>query len=152
MTCEMLLLTRVNTTVALFGENLAGRINDLWKTCLILLGDVNGYFNLDSGTTRVTNTTENVNSYAFNKVTRSLQTSSAGRTSNSSHEQIKFCKWLADTEEGLEMVVVQGVRGNTVMKETPGNSVFLTSHAMRGTKLADNLTNVTFRNFDSIFL
>eukprot|EP00116_Pleurobrachia_bachei_P002870 sb/3463132/ len=152
VTCEMMLLTRVNTTVVLFGENLAGRINDLWKTCLILLGDVNGYFNLDSGATRVTNTTENVNSYAFNKVTRSLQTSSAGRTSHSSHEQIKFCKWLADSEEGLEMVVVQGVRGNTVMRETPGASVFLTSHAMRGTKLADNLTNVTFRNFDSIFL
>lgn len=149
--CDILVQTRMNTTIILFGEHLSDKIQDLWSSCLLLLGEVNACFNIDKKP-KTQKTTQGVNSFIFNKVTKNLQFSNAGKTLIDSHKQIKFCKEFCDDEDDVDMICVRGLNCSTVVKNTASANVFLTSHSMRCSKLADNLTDITGRNFDSVFL
>ena len=149
--CELLVLSRVNTTVILLGDNLSGDINKYWSACLLLLGDVDGYFNVEVKP-KAQKTTQGVNSFVFSKETKSLLFSNAGKTSPDAHTQIKFCKAVLDREGPVEMMCVQGLKGATVVKNSDSACIFLTSPSLRASKLADNIAGITGRNFDSVFL
>ena len=149
--CELLIQSRVNTTVILLGDNLSDKVHHYWSACLLLLGDVSGYFNLEMKP-KPQKTTQGVNSFVFNKLTKTLLYSNAGKTSADSHQQIKDCKEWCDDDNDIELIGVRGLNCSTVVKNTSAANVFLTSHTMRCSKLADNISDITGRNFDSVFL
>ena len=149
--CELLIQSIQNTTIILVGENMSDKVHQYWSACLLLLGDVSGYFNVEMKA-KPQKTTQGVNSFVFNKLTKTLLYSNAGKTSTDSHQQIKDCKEWCDDESDIELVGVKGLNCSTVVKNTSTANVFLTSHSMRCSKLADNISDITGRNFDSVFL
>ena len=148
---ELLILSRVNTTIILIGENMADRIQEYWSACMLLLGEVSAYFNMKN-IPIVQRTTHGVNSFAFDKQTRSLRFSNADRTSPTCHGQIKFCQDWCDNEDGVQLLCVKGLKYSTVMQNTDTTNVFLNSCVTRCSKLADLVSDITARNFDSVFL
>ena len=149
--CELLIQSRVNTTVMLLGENLSDNVQKYWSTCLLLLGDVSGFFDVEMRQ-KPQKTTQGVNTFVFDKLTKTLLHSNAGKTSADSHQQIKDCKEWCDDDGEVELVGVRGLNCSTVVKNTAVSNVFLTSHSIRCSKLADNISDITGRNFDSVFL
>ncbi|KAL5258352.1 hypothetical protein ACHWQZ_G009000 [Mnemiopsis leidyi] len=149
--CELLIQSRVNTTVMLLGENLSENVQKYWSTCLKLLGDVSGFFDVEMRQ-KPQKTTQGVNTFVFDRLTKTLLHSNAGKTSLDSHLQIKECKEWCDDDSEIEVVGVRGLNCSTVVKNTGVSNVFLTSHSIRCSKLADNISDITGRNFDSVFL
>ena len=149
---EAVVISRCNSRIIIIGEDILERNPNIKTVCVHLLGELSAHFTNNIPLESRQKCTADVQSFVYDKKTFVLQQNHANKVSPVVTKQLLLCKDIVDEESNVDLLCVKGVSCCTTLAQKEATDIYVSSRSLRSEKLADKLTDIAIRNFNSLLL